>query len=425
MLGSRLLRGVDDGAADTFPVSAFPNKARRRVQRSRTTGAMFVALALSAAAVGCAREEIVPEPYLPTDAYDAYRHGLEEAGLADTALARDWLRVGAEALETPVVVTAPYREQGLLDATLAHAEAYRFTALRGQRIEAVMELDADRPARVFLDLYRIPEEDDQPTVHVATGDEGERRLAFEPRRDAEYLLRLQPELLRGGTYTLVIRAVAALEFPVEDRDTGDILSAFGAERDAGRRQHHGVDIFAPRGTPVLATTRARVSRVRETEIGGKVVWLRDSERNANHYFAHLDDQEAVEGSWVEAGDVIGRVGNTGNARTTSPHLHFGIYLRGQGPIDPYNYLDNPPSEPSEVRADVTVLGSWGFAGEAATVLLASPARRSETLRELESGTPVRVWAAADRYYRVALSDGTRGFLAATGLTLAAPPAAAE
>ena len=55
-------------------------------------------------------------------------------------------------------------------------------------------------------------------------------------------------------------------------------------------------------------------------------------------WVHLDEQLVEPGQWVEPGDVVGRVGNTGNARTTPPHLHFAIYAEGQGPIDPDPFL---------------------------------------------------------------------------------------
>ena len=89
------------------------------------------------------------------------------------------------------------------------------------------------------------------------------------RRDGRYLLRLQSELLRGGSTTIEIKNVPSLEFPVSGHDTGSIGSGFGAPRQGGRRAHHGIDIFAPRRTEVLATSKARVRRVDEWKLGGK------------------------------------------------------------------------------------------------------------------------------------------------------------
>ena len=373
------------------------------VQKSRLGRAALILLMVCSS---CAQEEIVPEPYRPSSAWDAYRHGLSEAGLASTALAREWVAIAASVAKDPVRLQLPYRERGAFDARAAHASGYHFAALRGQRIEVVVGLEADRPVRVFLDLFRI-EEDAEP-LHVASAPATETRLAFEPRRDADYLVRLQPELLRGGEFELEMRLVASLEFPVQEHDVTDIQSAFGAPRDAGRRSHHGVDIFAPRGTPALATSRAYVRRVSEQRLGGNVVWLHDRERDLSLYYAHLDSQAVVEGSWVGPGDVVGYVGNSGNARTTPPHLHFAIYSRG--PIDPMNFLRQPGSDPTAVSADASRLGSWGVTNADETLLHERPSRRSDTLRRLDAGTPLRIWAATGSYYRVALADGTPGFL---------------
>ena len=59
-----------------------------------------------------------------------------------------------------------------------------------------------------------------------------------------------------------------------------------------------------------------------------------------HYYAHLDEysDQIQEGDWVEVGQVLGYVGNTGNAQNTPPHLHYGIYLPGLGAINPYPFL---------------------------------------------------------------------------------------
>jgi murein DD-endopeptidase MepM/ murein hydrolase activator NlpD len=119
-----------------------------------------------------------------------------------------------------------------------------------------------------------------------------------------------------------------------------------------------VDIFARRGTPVVATSEGTVRRVEITNIGGKVVWLRDPVRNSSIYYAHLDSQVVRDGQAVMPGDVVGFVGNTGNARTTPPHLHFGIYRRGEGPIDPAPFVRRPRGTLEDLTADLAQLGSW-------------------------------------------------------------------
>jgi SH3-like domain-containing protein len=231
-------------------------------------------------------------------------------------------------------------------------------------------------------------------------------------RRASYVVRLQPELLRGGHYRVVLRVEASMSFPVEGRNTRAILSVFGADRDAGRRTHHGVDIFAPRGTPVLSATPGRVTRVQDTEIGGKVVWVRDSDEPNSVYYAHLDSQVVQAGANISKGTLLGFVGNTGNARTTPPHLHFGVYRRREGPVNPYYYLLKPSQDLVATSAPLDHLGQWTRTVNQGIRLRSGPSRRARVVSELEEYTPVRVLGAAGSWYRVRLPDGQVGFVAA-------------
>jgi murein DD-endopeptidase MepM/ murein hydrolase activator NlpD len=109
--------------------------------------------------------------------------------------------------------------------------------------------------------------------------------------------------------------------------------------------HHGNDIFAPVGAPVLAVTAGTLFLVGWNDVGGNRVWLRDDQGN-EFYYAHLSafSPLAVDGGRVKAGDVIGFVGATGDAVGTPPHLHFEIHpaallgLGYDGVINPYPYL---------------------------------------------------------------------------------------
>jgi murein DD-endopeptidase MepM/ murein hydrolase activator NlpD len=113
--------------------------------------------------------------------------------------------------------------------------------------------------------------------------------------------------------------------PVKGCSAAAIWSRWGDSRDNGKRVHRGMDIFAKRGTPVIAPIDGVITRVGWNVLGGKVVWL--SSRKAQHsfYFAHLAETKVCQGDTVRMGHQLGTVGNTGNARLTSPHLHFGIY----------------------------------------------------------------------------------------------------
>jgi murein DD-endopeptidase MepM/ murein hydrolase activator NlpD len=109
--------------------------------------------------------------------------------------------------------------------------------------------------------------------------------------------------------------------------------------------HHGEDIFAPLGAPLLACADGTIHTVGFNRLGGYRLWLRDGDGN-EFYYAHLSAYSplAVEGKSVEAGDVIGFVGDTGDAEGGSPHLHFEIHpaamigLGYDGVVAPYPIL---------------------------------------------------------------------------------------
>ncbi len=374
----------------------------------------IIALTLAGLAAGCTDiREAAHERFRDATAHETYAYALDMAGLAGTAAGRDWAAAAERALDEALRVESPFQEEGYLSATTPEALGYRFEALRGHQVVIEARLEPDTAALLFLDVYRAaPADTAEPYRHTASADSGARRLVFEPIRDGTYVLRLQPELLRGGRYSVRIVADASLAFPVDGGSVDDILSVFGDPRDGGRRRHHGVDIFARRNTPVLAAASGTVRSVRTTPVGGRVVWLRDHQRGNTLYYAHLERQLVVRGQRVEVGDTLGLVGNSGNARTTPPHLHFGIYRRGVGPVDPIPFVRRLPTEPLVVRADTALLGRWGRVAAGSVRLRDAPDADGEILGELAGGTPLRVLAAADQWYRVRLPDGRTGFLAA-------------
>jgi murein DD-endopeptidase MepM/ murein hydrolase activator NlpD len=119
----------------------------------------------------------------------------------------------------------------------------------------------------------------------------------------------------------------------------------GARSDVAGGWHHGDDIFAPLGAPILAVASGTVFSVGWNKIGGNRLWLRDGQGNL-FYYAHLSafTPLAINGNRVSAGDVLGFVGNTGDAQGTPTHLHFEIHPVGliglgyDGAVNPTSYL---------------------------------------------------------------------------------------
>lgn len=344
--------------------------------------------------------------------HEAYFESLRAVGLAGTALGQEWQEAAARSLSEAPAVALPFEEEGFLFPESPGARSYRVDLRRGQRLTIEVAMDSGDPTRLFVDVYRVQSDPTRSPLPVFSTDSVLGVIDYVATRRADYVVRLQPELLRGGQYKITLRVDASMAFPVQDRNTRAILSVFGASRDAGRRSHHGVDIFAPRGTPVLSATNGRVSRVRDTRIGGKVVWISDSDEPQSVYYAHLDSQVVRAGARVTKGTLLGFVGNTGNARTTPPHLHFGVYRRRQGPVNPHFFLYRPSQTMPAATATLDKLGSWTRTSNDGIRLRSGPSRRATVLLELDEHTPLRVLAAAGSWYRVRLPDGRAGFVAA-------------
>lgn len=109
---------------------------------------------------------------------------------------------------------------------------------------------------------------------------------------------------------------------------------WGAPRSGGRT-HKGTDIMAARGVPCVATSSGTV-RVHGNSLGGKSITLTGN-NGWQFYYAHLDSYRVKNGARVKAGQVIGTVGNTGNAAGGACHLHFQMGPHGNW-VDPYPYL---------------------------------------------------------------------------------------
>lgn len=119
-----------------------------------------------------------------------------------------------------------------------------------------------------------------------------------------------------------------LEMPVSGLKARDARESWHAPRSGGRK-HEGIDLFAKKGTTVVSATRGEIWRIGKDRLGGNVVTVL-GDGPALYYYAHLDDWEdgLFVGRRVEKGMPLGFVGNTGNARTTPSHLHFGVYRVG-------------------------------------------------------------------------------------------------
>lgn len=110
------------------------------------------------------------------------------------------------------------------------------------------------------------------------------------------------------------------------------IDSWGFPRSGGRT-HKGVDMFAARGEPIYAV-QSGTARATSNSLGGVTVHL-SANTGFKYYYAHLDSRNFSGSKRVEQGETIGFNGNSGNARGTSPHLHFEIRPGGGAPVNPY------------------------------------------------------------------------------------------
>ena len=155
----------------------------------------------------------------------------------------------------------------------------------------------------------------------------------------------QPALLNIPRVIKLVREEPVLPYPVPVQGvrTRQLTDQWGAPRSGGRK-HQGIDIFAKCGTPVLSATRGLVTRVGTNMLGGQIVRVLGP-GGYWHYYAHLSEfGDIEEGQLIAAGTMLGKVGDTGNARGTPCHLHYGVYSRGGGAENPYPLLTAPVAD---------------------------------------------------------------------------------
>lgn len=340
--------------------------------------------------------------------YEKYLETLESTSLKDFALVRDWKAVGEQVLRDSLQVTLPHQEVAFFDPQVPKAMLLRYPVLEGQEVMAQLNPVTQKDAHFFMDIFEVDAAEQRlKRIHFA---DSSGTISYQVHNSGIHALRIQPELFRGGVFTLSIGYQGLLSFPLVGKGTVDIASFWGDPRDGDARKHEGVDIFSRRGTPVVAASSGSVRRVGNNRLGGKVVWLHDRDLGISQYYAHLDSQLVQPGEQVNAGDTIGLVGNTGNAITTAPHLHFGIYRSGRGAVDPFPFLQDLhlPDDPD--LADSVDIGSLGTVTASSANVRHGPSTSSDIIANYERNTLLQIEGKSGNWYRITLPDGQKGFI---------------
>lgn len=124
-------------------------------------------------------------------------------------------------------------------------------------------------------------------------------------------------------YSYTASKPTQIHLPIKDYNYNHITDTYGALRPNGRK-HDGQDLFCDIGTPIQAVVSGNIVYKGDDKLGGKVIYLLGID-NRLYYYAHLSAFSKIEtGQFVRQCDIIGYSGNSGNAITTPPHLHFEI-----------------------------------------------------------------------------------------------------
>ena len=150
----------------------------------------------------------------------------------------------------------------------------------------------------------------------------------------------------------IVVGPAGLAIPVQGVAPNHLTDTYTQARAGGARTHDAIDIMAPEGTPVMAAADGTVEKLFFSNGGGgNTVYVRSPDTRWTYYYAHLQGYAPglAEGQQVRRGQLIGRVGHTGNASAEGPHLHFAINRMQPGeswwqgtPINPYPLLAGKP-----------------------------------------------------------------------------------
>jgi murein DD-endopeptidase MepM/ murein hydrolase activator NlpD len=359
----------------------------------------------SAAALlgGCGDAPVATAPVVPISQVRA--DALETNEIERRLLDQAWIDAADIALAKPTVVELPYAEWGGFLGSEPDARGFAFSGSEGQVVKVALARPEINESSVFVDgnirveLFLVQARSGELAhVRLAEIPAGESALWFRLPMGASYVVRLQPEPLTDALYRLSVELEAALPFPVKGRAEDAVGSLYGTARDAGARHHEGIDIFAPRLTPVLAVAEGRATP-RENKLGGKTVWL--STPGTSYYYAHLERVAVGSGQRVRVGDVLGYVGNSGNAATTDPHLHFGIYRWGRGAVDPFpllqarRFVEPPPGLPDSQLMQASLRRSCASPSRAGNVAAYGCAMRIDsTVQGISPAGPAGCLAGA-------------------------------
>lgn len=350
--------------------------------------------------VSCSKLQKVTDIVVQPTARERY----ERAHKDNDSLLGAWKASLTMARQNHLKIALPFTMSGVFQTKSPEVLAYELYLHRGEllNVDVLQVVDS---SQVFIDVYKFQNDSILAEKPLKSSEWKESKLQFEPKISGRYKITIQPELNAASAYNLIMYTQPTLRFPVSGKGNAAIQSFWGASRAGGSRSHEGVDIFAPRGTAVVAIADGYVSSAGERGLGGKQVWLRTGLLGISLYHAHLDSIAVSSGRRVKVGDTLGFVGNTGNAKTTNPHLHFGIYTRN-GAIDPLPFIkmNDVPS------MDAKVYETFGITKARQNQLRSGPNVSYGKLATLPSKDTLQILGKSQQWFQVKFKDSLEGFM---------------
>jgi murein DD-endopeptidase MepM/ murein hydrolase activator NlpD len=224
------------------------------------------------------------------------------------------------------------------DRDLASLERLEVVRREMDRLKVDLEVDQERVAELRVQAEEVVDRLDalqaQASALYARADSDARtaRAKFEAEERRKRLAALAAK--QGASGGVSDSVTPGFTCPAPG---STFINDWGYPRSGGRT-HKGTDMFAPRGSNVVAVADGTV-RFRSNSLGGTVAFVY-ADHGVYYYYAHLDGYAAgiTSGQRVSRGQTIGYVGNTGNAIGTRPHLHFEIHPGGGAAVNPYPTL---------------------------------------------------------------------------------------
>ncbi len=353
-------------------------------------------LLVSASILSCKQIQQATDVITQPTPREVYARGFDKENITY----QQWLNAYEIAQKDSLQALLPFSLSGQVQAPNYRAFAYQVPIKQGERLYATVASEPDS-LQFFLEAFQKNTNDP-----VARSEENGTILTYLAERTDTLQIVVQPELYANGNFQLQLYTQPSYAFPVSGAGNKNVQSFWGAARDGGRRSHQGIDIFAAKGTPVLSAIEGRVSSTGERGLGGKQVWLRDGLFGASLYYAHLDSIAVQTGTRVKVGDTLGFVGNTGNARTTAPHLHFGIYQGYSGAVDPYPFV----AQQEIPQGTITEVPNTARIRRNNAELRTGPSTKFTQIAGVQQKDTVAVYGQAGNWYHIQLQDSLKGFM---------------